>query len=167
MTGSSAREAPDALYTATIEVTDPDAGDTKTFALTAASPAWITINADTGVLTGTPINEDVGENIPVSVIVTDFGGLTADTTYTIKVLNVNNGARLSTYAIEGEQGEICLNGPAARQAVKGDLVIILTYSYIDEQDVRSHSPKMIHVNEKNAITEIKRGMVFKPSEYFN
>ncbi len=82
----------------------------------------------------------------------------------VQVLNINNGARFITYAIEGECGEICLNGPAARQAVKGDLVIILTYSYIDEQDIGNHSPRMIHVNEKNAITEIKRGLVFKPSE---
>jgi len=71
----------------------------------------------------------------------------------VQVLNINNGARFSTYAIEGEDGsgEICLNGAAARLAVKGDLVIILTYCDVNEEEARDYMPKIVYVNEKNAI----------------
>ena len=69
----------------------------------------------------------------------------------VHVLNINNGARFTTYAIEGGEGsgEICLNGAAARLAVKGDLVIILTYTEIPEEKLRDYKPKVVHVNEKN------------------
>lgn len=71
----------------------------------------------------------------------------------VHVLNINNGARFTTYAIEGEagSGEICLNGAAARLAVKGDLVLILTYCSVPEEEVKHHKPKIVHVDEKNAI----------------
>lgn len=71
----------------------------------------------------------------------------------VHVLNINNGARFTTYAIEGEagSGEICLNGAAARLAVKGDLVIILTYTQVKEEDVRHFQPKVVHVDKNNAI----------------
>src|SRR3989304_8979472 len=48
----------------------------------------------------------------------------------VDVLNVNSGARLTTYAIVGKKGEICVNGAAARVVVKGDIVIILAYSHL-------------------------------------
>jgi aspartate 1-decarboxylase len=71
----------------------------------------------------------------------------------VQVLNINNGARFSTYAIEGEEGkgDICLNGAAARLAVKGDLVIILTYTDMDDEEAREYKPKIVHVNERNEI----------------
>ncbi len=71
----------------------------------------------------------------------------------VHVLNINNGARFSTYAIEGEEGsgEICLNGAAARLAVRGDLVIILTYHQVPEEETKNYRPKIVHVDEKNAI----------------
>lgn len=71
----------------------------------------------------------------------------------VHVLNINNGARFTTYAIEGEAGSgaICLNGAAARLAVKGDLVIILTYTQVPEEQLKDYSPKLIFVNEKNAL----------------
>jgi aspartate 1-decarboxylase len=71
----------------------------------------------------------------------------------VHVLNVNNGARFTTYAIEGEAGSgaICLNGAAARLAVKGDIVIILTYTLVPEEETKNYRPKVVHVNEKNAI----------------
>ena len=50
----------------------------------------------------------------------------------VDVLNVNNGARFSTYIILGKRGEICLNGAAARLAAKGDKVIIVTYTQIEK-----------------------------------
>ena len=76
----------------------------------------------------------------------------------VEVLNINNGARFTTYAIEGEKGEICLNGAAARLAVKGDVVIILSYCHVEEEQVRNFTPKLVYVDDKNAITEIKGGV---------
>jgi aspartate 1-decarboxylase len=71
----------------------------------------------------------------------------------VHVLNINNGARFTTYAIEGPAGggDICLNGAAARLAVKGDLVIILTYAEMPEEQLKDYKPKVVHVNEKNEI----------------
>ena len=71
----------------------------------------------------------------------------------VHVLNVNNGARFSTYAIEGKagSGEICLNGAAARLAVRGDLVIILTYTTVPEAEVKDYHPRIVHVDGKNRI----------------
>ena len=69
----------------------------------------------------------------------------------VEVLNINNGARFNTYAIEGNTGEICLNGAAARLGVKGDPVIILTYCHIEDDEARKFTPKAIHVDDKNAI----------------
>jgi aspartate 1-decarboxylase len=71
----------------------------------------------------------------------------------VHVLNVNNGARFTTYAIEGAagSGEICLNGAAARLAVRGDLVIIITYTDVPEEKLANYQPRIVHVNQKNEI----------------
>ena len=74
----------------------------------------------------------------------------------VQVLNINNSARFDTYAIEGKSGEICLNGAAARLAIKGDIVIILSYCHIDEDEAHSFSPKLVYVDTRNAITETKQ-----------
>ena len=73
----------------------------------------------------------------------------------VQVLNINNGARFSTYAIEGKEdsGEICLNGAAARLVVKGDLVIILSYCHVSDDESRNYTPKLVHVNDNNAIVD--------------
>ncbi len=76
----------------------------------------------------------------------------------VEVLNINNGARFATYAIEGEKGEICLNGAAARLAVKGDIVIILSYCHVEDDEARNITPKLVYVDAKNAITETKRAV---------
>jgi len=76
----------------------------------------------------------------------------------VHVLNINNGARFTTYAIEGESGEICLNGAAARLAVKGDTIIILTYCQVEDDEAHNFMPKLVYVNEKNAITQVKRAV---------
>jgi aspartate 1-decarboxylase len=72
----------------------------------------------------------------------------------VQVLNINNGARFSTYAIEGQEnaGDICLNGAAARLAVKGDIVIILTYADIEEEKAHDYHPKLVYVDAQNKIT---------------
>ena len=74
----------------------------------------------------------------------------------VQVLNINNGARMETYVIEGEadSGIICLNGAAARWAVPGDKVIIIAYCLIDDAQARSWKPKIVLLDEKNKITEV-------------
>jgi aspartate 1-decarboxylase len=74
----------------------------------------------------------------------------------VQVVNVNNGARLETYALEGEEGSgiICLNGPAARLGAVGDEVIIITYSHMQEEDAKKHKPRIVLVDKQNKITKI-------------
>ena len=71
----------------------------------------------------------------------------------VEVLNINNGNRFTTYAIEADSGsgKICLNGPAARLGLVGDQLIILSYVYLDETEIKDHLPKVIHLNENNTI----------------
>jgi len=76
----------------------------------------------------------------------------------VEVLNINNGARFDTYAIEGEKGEICINGAAARLAIKGDIVILLTYCHVEDEEAGNFIPKLVYVDAQNAITEIKRAV---------
>ena len=78
----------------------------------------------------------------------------------VQVLNLHNGARFSTYAIEGEagSGEIGLNGAAARCAAKGDTVIILTYAQVAEDQLSSHMPKLVYVDENNRIINVKHAI---------
>jgi aspartate 1-decarboxylase len=63
----------------------------------------------------------------------------------VQVVNINNGERLDTYIIKGERGTgvICLNGPAARKVVVGDLVIIMSYAMIEAEEAKSHRPLVI------------------------
>ena len=74
----------------------------------------------------------------------------------VQVLNTNNGARFTTYAIEGESGEICINGAAARLVAKGDIILILSYCHIEDDEARHFRPKVVYVDAKNAIIETKR-----------
>jgi aspartate 1-decarboxylase len=69
----------------------------------------------------------------------------------VDVLDVTNGARLTTYAIAGPRGsgEICINGAAAHLIGKGDLVIIASYARYDDAEVRNHEPRVILVDEHN------------------
>lgn len=69
----------------------------------------------------------------------------------VQVYNVNTGARFETYAIPGKRlsGVICLNGAAARLGERGDKVIIVSTSFVDETDVPSFSPKVVFVDDKN------------------
>lgn len=69
----------------------------------------------------------------------------------VDIYNITNGQRLTTYAIPGEsgQGEIKINGAAARLASPGDLVIIATYAQYDENELRHHRPRVILVDGDN------------------
>ncbi len=75
----------------------------------------------------------------------------------VDVLNINNGARFHTYAIEGERGsgEICLNGAAARLVAKGDIVIILSYHVVAEEEAATSSPRLVYVDSQNRIVDTK------------
>ncbi len=74
----------------------------------------------------------------------------------VQVLDINNGARLTTYAIEGISGagEVVLNGAAARLVNAGDLVIVLTYDQYPELEARSHRPKLVYVDQDNRIVRV-------------
>jgi aspartate 1-decarboxylase len=71
----------------------------------------------------------------------------------VQVLDIDNGARLETYAITGGRGsgEICINGAAARLVTVGDKVIILAYSIVSDEEARETKPRLISVDERNAI----------------
>jgi aspartate 1-decarboxylase len=75
----------------------------------------------------------------------------------VEVLDINNGARLSTYAIEGKRGsgEICLNGAAARMIAKDDIVIILTYHEVTEEEASTIMPRLVYVDSSNKIVDVK------------
>jgi len=69
----------------------------------------------------------------------------------VQVVNVNNGERLETYVIKGKKdsGTICLNGPAARKAAVGDIVIVLSYATMDIEKARAFRPTLVFPNEIN------------------
>jgi aspartate 1-decarboxylase len=72
----------------------------------------------------------------------------------IQVVNINNGERLETYLIKGKRGSgiVCLNGPAARKAVVGDIVIIISYAVMDFEQAKTFKPTVIFPNDKNLIS---------------
>lgn len=74
----------------------------------------------------------------------------------VEVLNVSNGARFSTYAIEGgpNSGIIGINGAAARLVAKGDIVIILSYSQVSEDEAVNMTPSIVRVDSQNRIIEL-------------
>jgi len=75
----------------------------------------------------------------------------------VQIVNNNNGARLETYVIEGEKGSgvICLNGAAARLAQAGDIIIIITYGLLNEEEAKRHIPKVVFVDEFNKVVKIE------------
>jgi len=67
----------------------------------------------------------------------------------VAVLDIDNGARFETYAIEGEPGEVCLNGAAARLVNPGDRVIVLTYGDYEDAEFDDYEPTVVHVDTAN------------------
>ena len=63
----------------------------------------------------------------------------------VQVVNINNGERLETYVIKGKRGsgEICLNGPAARKAAVGDVMIIISYAFLTPEEARTFQPSLV------------------------
>ncbi|SNZ10327.1 L-aspartate 1-decarboxylase [Terribacillus aidingensis] len=74
----------------------------------------------------------------------------------VQIVNNNNGARLETYVIPGESGSgvICLNGAAARLVQKDDVVIIVSYAMLSDDELIQFKPKIALMNEDNTIQEI-------------
>ena len=73
----------------------------------------------------------------------------------VEILDVNNGERFQTYVMKGpaHSGMICLNGAAARKVQKGDKVIIVAYASLNEEEIKTHKPTIIIVNDKNEIIQ--------------
>lgn len=71
----------------------------------------------------------------------------------VQVVNVNNGARFSTYVIPGPRGSgvLQLNGAAARLGMAGDLAIIISYGVFDEAETARHAPTVVFVDAHNRI----------------
>ena len=72
----------------------------------------------------------------------------------VQVVNINNGERLETYVIRGERnsGTVCLNGPAARKASVGDMVIIISYTSMEFEEAKKFKPHIIIPNPDNKLS---------------
>lgn len=79
----------------------------------------------------------------------------------VHVLNLSNGARLETYVIPGpaHSGTVCLNGAAARLGAKGDLAIVMAYTWLDEHELVGFRPKLVFVDEGNRVVRVERPAV--------
>ncbi|MGQ9852549.1 MAG: aspartate 1-decarboxylase [Candidatus Oleimicrobiaceae bacterium] len=77
----------------------------------------------------------------------------------VHVLNLNNGSRAETYVIEGQAGSgvVCANGALARHTHPGDLVILLSFAWVPEEEARTFQTKIVHVDERNRVVEQKKG----------
>ncbi len=73
----------------------------------------------------------------------------------VDIFNINNGDRFSTYVMMGKQGEIGLNGAAARRGQKRDRLIIVSYMNCNEQEAKDHQPTIVTVNQDNKIQSIR------------
>lgn len=75
----------------------------------------------------------------------------------VLVADLTDGARFETYVMEGERGSgvICINGAAARLVDVGDLVIIMSFAYLEAAEAAELKPKVVLVNEHNGIDQIK------------
>ena len=77
----------------------------------------------------------------------------------VKINNLRNGISWETYIVKGKsgEGEIVLNGPPAHHFQKGDIIIVLGYGLIDQKDAKDSYPTVVFVDDKNQITEVKKG----------
>ncbi|MGQ0831161.1 MAG: aspartate 1-decarboxylase [Microthrixaceae bacterium] len=75
----------------------------------------------------------------------------------VAVVDVDNGARLETYVIEGARGSgaICLNGAAARLVSRGDRVIVISYADYDEAELAGYQPIVVHVDRSNRVVDAR------------
>ncbi len=73
----------------------------------------------------------------------------------VQVVNINNGERIETYVIKGERGSgtVCLNGPAARKAQVGDIVIILSFGLMDFEEAKKFKPSIVFPDNNNRLIQ--------------
>ena len=74
----------------------------------------------------------------------------------VHVVDVDNGARLVTYCIEGasSSGVVCMNGAAARLVGAGDKVIIIAYAQVSAEELETFSPRIVLVDDRNRIRQV-------------
>jgi aspartate 1-decarboxylase len=72
----------------------------------------------------------------------------------VHIWDIANGARMVTYAIEGDPGQIKVNGAAARLVNRGDLAIIVSYANYDADDLDAYAPVVVHVDERNEMVSV-------------
>jgi len=94
-------------------------------------------------------------SITLDPAIIDKAGLVANER--VDVLNLNNGARFSTFVIRGSKnsGQVVLNGPAARLGYPGDKVHILCYGLVDEKELKGFKARCVYLNDKNKISKVK------------
>ena len=92
-------------------------------------------------------------SITVDVDLLEAAGI--DINEKVQIVNNNNGERFETYTIAGRRGsgEVCLNGAAARLVQKGDVVILMSYVLLSTDEIKTHLPKVVLVDERNQITD--------------
>lgn len=71
----------------------------------------------------------------------------------VQVVNVNNGSRLETYVIKGKRGSgiVCLNGPAARKGMTGDIVVVISYATMDFEKAKTFKPWVVFPKDGNKL----------------
>ena len=74
----------------------------------------------------------------------------------VDVVDVTNGARLTTYAIAGEpgSGQVCINGAAAHLVHPGDIVILIAYGQLADAEARTYEPHVVLVDEDNRVMSV-------------
>ncbi len=99
----------------------------------------------------TEANLDYMGSITIDEDLMDAAGLIENEK--VQVVNVNNGERLETYIIRGKRGSgtICLNGPAARKGMAGDIIVIIAYALMDFEEAKKYQPKVIFPKAGNKL----------------
>ena len=71
----------------------------------------------------------------------------------VDILDINNGERFQTYVIKGKRGSkcFCVNGAAARKVQKGDKIIIIAYAYYNEEELKTHKPQIVLLDDNNNV----------------
>lgn len=104
--------------------------------------------------TVTEANLNYVGSITIDVDLLDAAGILVNEK--VAIVNNNNGERFETYTIAGERGSgvVCLNGAAARKVQSGDIIIIMSYVMMTDDDAKQHKPNVVLVDESNQITDI-------------
>ncbi len=86
----------------------------------------------------------------------------------VHVLDVNNGQRLQTYAIEGRRGsgEVCVNGAAARRISVDDLVIVLAYNLMPDSEAHEVRPRLVYVDAEHGNRIVRVAHEIEPQSAF-